>query len=85
MKKEYLNWIGTCLSAILTATQLDKIFSIVSLIFTILCGLTTIGYNVYLIVLKVKQSEKISQEDVNKVVECVSEETNKIKDEVKKL
>lgn len=85
MEKEIITGtIGTCLSAVGTATQLNEILQTVSLIITIIGGIITFivvpliaWYN------KAKKDGKIDVDEIKEGITTVSDGINKVKEDIK--
>lgn len=80
MNKEFFAWCGNGLGVILTAVQTNPIFQYLSLILTIMATLLSVVISCMTIWQKFKNREKLSEQDIQNLVEQLNEANEKIKE-----
>ena len=82
MKNDFWCWIGSVMGTIMTATQTDEVLRYVQLGLTILSTLFALAYTIWKWWRKAKQDGKITEEEVDELLDDVNGVVNK-KDEEK--
>ena len=84
MNDKVLDGIGIAFQSMLTLTQTDEIFRIVSLVLTILSCLIVLVRNIYNWYIEAKKDNKIDKDEIKDLIDIVGDGVNDIKDETKK-
>jgi len=82
--KNNLGYIFTTMNIILTTTQENPIYQIISLIITILGGIITILFTIYKWYKEANKDGKITKDEVDKLADDVGDEVKTLTDKVKK-
>lgn len=80
MNKEFFAWCGNGLGVILTAVQTNPIFQYLSLILTIIATLLSVVISCITIWQKIKNREKLSEQDIQNLIEQLNEANERIKE-----
>lgn len=83
-KKEIGAFLSTCLSAVGTGVQTNKVFEIISLVITIIGGILTIIITISNWYSKAKADGKITKDEITEIIDAVKDETNHVIDEIHK-
>jgi len=78
---DFVSWIGSVVGGVFTATQTNQIFQIVSLIATILSTSVALAYTIWKWWRKAKEDGKISEEEIDNLMDDVHQIVNKDKKE----
>ena len=73
MNKDFINYLGTGTTWVLTALQTQKILQYVNLILAILTTLVTLGYTIYKWWKKATEDGKITEEEIDELKEEIKE------------
>ena len=78
-KDTIFGWVGTGITSILAATQTREVFQIIELIVAILVGLVTLAYTIYKWYKRATADGKITEEEVDELVEEVKPVVNGVR------
>ena len=78
-KDTIFGWVGTGITSVLAVTQTKEVFQIIQLIVAILVGLVTLAYTIYKWYKRASADGKITEEEVDQLVDEVQPVVNGIR------
>ena len=84
MSNKFQDIVGITFQSLLTITQTDEIFRIISLVLTIISAVVVLARNIYEWYIKAKKDGKIDANEGKELIDIVDDGVNNIKDNIKK-
>ena len=81
---DFICWLGSAVGGICTATQTDKVMQYIQLGFTILSTIVALAYTIWKWWRKAKEDVKITEDEIDDLMEDVNQVVNKEKKEGEK-
>lgn len=82
MNDKIVDGVGIALQSMLTFTQTDEIFRIISLVLTILSAVVVLARNIYEWYKRAKADGKIDKEEIDEVIDIVNDGIHNINDKL---
>lgn len=84
MSDKFQDIVGITFQSMLTISQTDEIFRIISLVLTIISAIVVLARNIYEWYIKAKKDGKIDADEGKELIDIVDDGVNDLKDNIKK-